>query len=84
MTTRRSFIKLIAGAVIAKSLVINAAVSDFTTEIQDGSSPLVVNSTNGFAVGDVITIGGVRVDGAHKRFRIVSVDSGEQLTVAQV
>jgi len=83
MIARRTFLKFIASAVVAKSLLDNVAVKAIESAGKASRQVLKVVSTAGFYVGCQITIAGVNcMDGMQRTFTVTQIDNGTDLVLA--
>ena len=73
---RRSFLKFIASAVVAKSLLDNVAVKAIESVRKVSGATLGVAASAGFNVGDRLTISGVS-----RIFTVTQVNSDTEITV---
>lgn len=75
MQSRRSFLRILVGAVIATSLV-SKAPSLLASQPLPGDGEIGIGDSMGFEIGDTITISGV-----HGRFKVVA-KTQECVTIA--
>lgn len=83
MINRRGFLKFIASAVVAKSLLDNVVVNAIESAGRVSRQVIKTVSSAGMQLGDMITISGVNAPGGLLRhFRVMHINNGTDLVIS--